>query len=108
MEDFLEIFVGLGKPKNKCHLQLQENCQPVIDPTRRVPFSLHQPLKYELERMKNMGVIVEITEPTKWASYIVLVMKPNGSLRICLDPRNLNKVRDPDLIVLLLKNVNQD
>ncbi len=32
------------------------------------------------------------TEPTEWVSSLVVVSKPNGKLRICLDPRDLNKV----------------
>lgn len=91
-EKYSEVFDGLGLLKNMCHLQLKENSQPVVDPPRRVPFSLLEPLKRELERMQNLNVIVEETEPTEWVNSIVLVTKPNGSLRLCLDPRNLNKV----------------
>ena len=28
--------------------------------------------------------------PTEWVNSFVLVTKPNGKLRVCLDPRNLN------------------
>ena len=30
-------------------------------------------------------------EHTEWSNSIVLVMKANGSLRLCLDPKDLNK-----------------
>lgn len=30
--------------------------------------------------------------PTRWISPIVVVKKPSGKVRICLDPRELNKV----------------
>lgn len=33
-----------------------------------------------------------VSEPTQWVKSSVLVNKPNGSLRLCLDPRHLNKV----------------
>ncbi|XP_046812674.1 uncharacterized protein K02A2.6-like [Lucilia cuprina] len=92
LNNFSEMFQGLGKLKEKCHLKVKENCQPVVDPPRRVPFSLHQPLKIELERMVKIEVIKEVKEPTDWVNSIVLVTKSNGTLRICLDPRNLNKV----------------
>ena len=40
--------------------------------------------------MEKMKVIVKIEEPTQWVNPIVIVEKPNGKLRICLDPRDLN------------------
>ena len=36
-------------------------------------------------------MIVKVDEPTDWVTYITIVEKKNGSLRICLDPRDLNK-----------------
>ena len=38
-----------------------------------------------------MDVISEIGEPTDWTSSLVVVHKPNGSLRICIDTQQLNK-----------------
>ena len=40
--------------------------------------------------MKSSGVIRKVDEPTDWVSSMVIVEKPNKTLRICLDPRNLN------------------
>ena len=36
-------------------------------------------------------VIQKVDEPTDWVSSIAIVEKPDGSLRICLDPRDLNQ-----------------
>ncbi|GFO00744.1 histone-lysine N-methyltransferase SETMAR-like [Plakobranchus ocellatus] len=41
--------------------------------------------------MENMGVIVKQDSPTPWVNSMVVVEKPNGALRICMDPRDLNK-----------------
>lgn len=92
MEKYKKMFHGLGQLKEKCHLQIKENCQPVIEPPRRVPFSLHEPLKNEINRMVKLNVITEVKEPTDWVNSIVLVTKSSGNLRLCLDLRNLNKV----------------
>ena len=35
-------------------------------------------------------VITPVTEPTEWVSSMLVIVKPS-KLRICLDPRNLNK-----------------
>ena len=37
------------------------------------------------------GIIVKQTEPTPWVSSLMYLKKPNGKLRICLDPKDLNK-----------------
>lgn len=40
--------------------------------------------------MIDMNIITKVTEPTDWVSSLVVVHKPNGALRVCLDPHNLN------------------
>ena len=37
-----------------------------------------------------MGVIRRTEEPTDWVNALVIVEKPNGSLRLCMDPTDLN------------------
>ena len=41
--------------------------------------------------MEEMGIITKVEQPTKWVNPIVVVRKPNGDVRICLDPVDLNK-----------------
>ena len=41
--------------------------------------------------MVKQGIIVPVDEPTDWVNSLVIREKPNGSLRICLDPKDLNK-----------------
>ena len=36
-------------------------------------------------------MIKKIDELTKWVNGMVTIIKPNGKLRICIDPCNLNK-----------------
>ena len=47
--------------------------------------------KAELDRMARMGIITKVEQPTQWVSPIVVVKKPNGDVRICLDLVDLNK-----------------
>ena len=37
------------------------------------------------------GIIAKQTEPTPWVSSLMYPKKPNGKLRICLNPKDLNK-----------------
>lgn len=41
--------------------------------------------------MEKLGVIAKTEEPTDWVSSLHIIEKKNGQLRICLDPRDLNK-----------------
>ena len=85
-----DCFQGIGQFPGEYHITLKDDATPVIHPPRRVPESLKQPLKEELERMTTLGVIKKVDGPTDWVSSLVYVTKPNGDLRICLDPKDLN------------------
>ena len=42
-------------------------------------------VKAELERMENLGVISKVDIPTDWCVGTVVVPKPDGKIRMCLD-----------------------
>ena len=70
------------------------------DPVRSRPYPLsyavRQNLKEEIDQMLNLGIIRPST--SAYASPIVIVKKKDGSNRICVDYRKLNKitVSDPE------------
>ena len=41
--------------------------------------------------MIDLDIIEVIKKPTDWVNGLVILEKPNGKLRICLDPQPLNK-----------------
>ena len=47
--------------------------------------------KAELDRLVKEGIITEVHEHTEWINSVVPAMKGDGSLRLCLDPKDLNK-----------------
>lgn len=87
---YANTFEGLGCLPYKAHIDIDSSVTPKVCPVRRIPYSLEKRLKEELEYMEELQVIEKVDKPTKWVNSIVLVEKPNGKLRICLDPRNLN------------------
>ena len=58
---------------------------------KKGPLCPSRKLKEELDRLESRGIIEKASRPTEWANSIVVDEKPNGSLRICLDPVDLNK-----------------
>jgi hypothetical protein len=38
-----------------------------------------------------LKIVEKIEEPTEWVSSLVIVEKKNGKIRLCLDPKDLNK-----------------
>ena len=63
----------------------------MINPPRVVPQTLLPKLKEALDKLESNGVITAVEEATDWVNNLVIVEKPNGELRLCLDPRELNK-----------------
>lgn len=85
------LFEGIGKIlSSPVNFQLKRDYQPKVVPCRRVPFHLMDKLKAELDRMISDNIITTVKKPTEFVNPIVIVKKPDNSIRICLDPQNLN------------------
>ncbi|XP_026054529.1 uncharacterized protein K02A2.6-like [Carassius auratus] len=92
MQEFQDVFHGIGEFPGECTIHIDPTAVPVVYPPRRIPFTLRSRLKEELDSMEKSGIIVKVTEPTDWVNALVVVEKPRtGKLRVCLDPRDLNK-----------------
>ena len=67
---------------------------PVRQTPYPVPFALKSSLKKELQQMEDLGIIRKSDSP--YASPVVVVKKKDGSNRICIDFRRLNKITVTD------------
>ena len=90
--EFPALFSGLGKLKTECHITLRPDAIPfcLYNP-RKIPHPLIAKVKSQIETMLQQGVISPVTAPTEWCGGIAPVLKPNGSVRICVDLAHLNK-----------------
>ena len=86
------------------HLQVDETAQPVVMPPHRIPPALRDKFKGELNRLENLRVLSKVDEPTSWVSSIVVRTKRSGQLRVCIDPRHLNRALKRETYQLPLLN----
>ncbi|KAL9986304.1 hypothetical protein ACROYT_G000436, partial [Oculina patagonica] len=91
LKKYEDVFDGIGCLKGTYQIKIDPNVSPVVHPPRKIPFTQREKVKEELDRMEKLGVIRKAEEPTEWVSSLVVVEKPNGQVRLCLDPRDLNK-----------------
>ena len=89
--EYPQQFDRVGKLPGKARLHLRDDAVPTCDPPRKVPIHIREKLQEELDRMEEEGVVRRVTEHSDWCSSLTTTIKPNGSLRVCLDPRQLNK-----------------
>ena len=85
------VLSGEGKLESELHLEIDKNVHPVQLPTQRVPIALKEPLKQELDRLSNIGMIQKVDTPTEWISAVVVTTKKNGKVGLCIDPKPLNE-----------------
>ena len=90
-DEFVDCFGEIGCLKRTHHIEFKEDVKPIIAPIRKIPFALKDKLKEELHRMMKLEIIDPVEKPTDWVNSLVIVSEPTGKLRICLDPRPLNK-----------------
>ena len=82
----------LGRIQGKYKISLEENYVPVKHCQRTVSAPLQEKVKQKLEELEKNDIIERIREPTEWISSMVVVRKKNDDIRICLDPKDLNKI----------------
>ena len=82
---------SLGNMEGKVHLEISPNARAVIMPPRRVPVAIKDKLGKELERLTERGGSAPVQEPTERVSSMITTTKPDGNIRLCIDPHHLNR-----------------
>lgn len=91
VEGFDDVFSGIGCLPKKYSIKLKNDVVPVVHAPRKLPFAIRDDVKRKLDEMESQNIIAKVQGPSDWVSSITVVKKPNGELRICLDPKELNE-----------------
>ena len=94
MEDLKKLYPNsfdrLGSLKGAYNIRVDPTIKPATHVRRKVPIE-SKAIDRELDYLIEEEIIMEQVEPTSWVSSVTFPMKPNGEVRVCLDPSNLNK-----------------
>ena len=88
------LFTRIGKIRNaKVRAEFFDNLRPIQRKGRRVQISLQDKVDKEIHRLMNEGHIVKLQECSDkyFVSPIVITVKKDGSIKISLESRELNK-----------------
>ncbi|GKV39170.1 hypothetical protein SLEP1_g46978 [Rubroshorea leprosula] len=90
-----EKMLGLDQKLVEHKLPIAEGFRPYKQPPRRMSAEVTLKVKEEIERLIKAGFI-RTCRYAEWLSNVVLVLKKNGKLRVCVDFRNLNLATPKD------------
>ena len=95
MEDLKKLYPNsfnrLGSLKGAYNIRVDPTVKPVTHARRKVPIESKEAIDKELDYLIEEEIIMEQVEPTLGVSSVTFLRKPNGEVRVCLDPSNLNK-----------------
>ena len=109
LSQYSGCFEGIGRfPGDPYKFHLKPDHKPARHAPRKVPVHIETAFKEEIDSLVSQGILEEVKEHTDWVNSYVIVEKDTGNshapnhtvkkkLRICLDPRDLNKAleREP-------------
>ena len=94
LQKYPQNFTRLGRLKDHTvKLHVDPETKPIRDAPRPTPYHMEERANAAVQEMLNQGVIEPhpTDEPAPWISNTVFCPKDDGSLRVTLDARNVNK-----------------
>jgi hypothetical protein len=90
-EEYPEVFDGLGRIPGEYEIEIDQSITPVQHRPRRIPVMIKEDVITKIRQLESAGVVSRVDIPTSWISSLVAVRKQNKQVRICLDPKDLNR-----------------
>ena len=92
LEEYGDFFDTPGCLPGELHLKVDESMRPVQNMPRNIPIAMKEKIMKKIDELIEQKIVAKVNEPTDWISTTAVVKKPQSNkLRICIDPRDLNK-----------------
>ena len=92
LKRYKKLFTGIGHFQcAPAEIKLKDNAVPVQKPPR-IPVAMRDEFQDEINSMVKADILTKLdkNQATEWLNSFVVVRKPSGKLRMCLDPTDLN------------------
>ena len=91
--DIKDIFTIIGCSDGTFSLQIKSDSKPYQVSLRHVAYVLLKQFKRELENplQQDIKTLLGIGKTVEWCKSFIVLPKPNGIVRLCLDPVRLNQ-----------------
>jgi len=90
-KEYREVFSGLGTIPGEYDIEVKKSVAPIQHRPHRTPLLINDGVIEKIKELETTGVISRVDGPTSWISSMVAVRKSSGKMRICIDPKDLNK-----------------
>lgn len=90
LHDILQRYSAIFEEKVGCapnvtvKLHLREDAKPIFIKQRDVPFALRERVEKELKTLESQDIITPVAT-SDWGSPLVVIAKPDGGVRLCVD-----------------------
>ena len=91
IKEYEDVFIGMVCLPGEYDIVVDKEMPPVQNRPRKVAYALKEDFQKKIVELEEQGVIAKVDTPTPWISNCLAVRKPNGSVRVCIDPSDLNK-----------------
>ena len=99
--------LGLDRSLVEQRLPIKSEFYPFQQPPRRMSKEVKLKVKGEIEKLWK-AKFIRPTRYVQWLANIVLVMKKNGRLGVCVDFRDLNAITPKDMYVMPIADMLVD
>lgn len=88
--EIITTYQEIFQPKVECipnatySLQLREKAKPVFIKEREIPHAVREKVDTELDNLERDGIITKV-DVSDWGSPLVIIPKPDGTVRLCVD-----------------------
>ena len=86
MDAFKDVHTGLGTLGPSVQISMNPNVTPIQGHLKRCPVAKEAKASDAIRDLEKQGILKKVTEPTAWISDSVYREKPDGSIRVCIDP----------------------